>query len=370
MKILILSWRDIKHPFGGGAELLSHEMAKRWVVWGHEAIHFSAMFPGGQKQELIDGVEYQRAGSWVNVHIIAFWKILTRQFGNIDVIIDEVHGFSFFSAIYSNVPVVCLACEVAKEVWDQMYKFPLNILGRIIERIYLFTYKNIKFITISPSTKEDLKKSGIKVRNITVLPMGFSYTPPRKLPKRSSVPTFIFLGRLAKTKGVEDAIKAFFIINQKLPKSKMLIVGRGIKEYENWLKSLVRRLKLDRLISFKGFVSEKQKFKLLASSHLILVPSIREGWGLIVPEANLVGTPAIVYNSPGLRDVTKTDRNGIVVESNTPGELAKASLNIILNKKTYQKMSELSKKYAYSLSWDDTAKAALKIIISTQKSRI
>lgn len=361
MKILILSWRDIKHPYGGGAELLSHEMARRWTKWGYEATHFSAFFPGAKAEETINGVLYKRAGSWYSVHLIAFWKIITHQLGEFDVIVDEVHGFPFFAALYTRNRVVCLACEVAKEVWDQMYSFPLNVIGKLMEKIYLFIYKEINFLTISPSTKIDLIRAGIKPGNIVILPMGFTISLPAKIPSKLKNPTIIFLGRLAKTKGIEDAIQAFSIIAKSIPKARMWIVGKGVVAYERKLKRTVKNLKLNNL-EFRGFVSEKEKCKLLARAHLILVPSTREGWGLIVPEANIVGTPAIVYNSPGLRDVTKTGRNGIVLRNNTPEELAEESISMILNKKKYQKISESSKKFARALNWDDTAKTALEVM--------
>lgn len=364
MKILILSWRDIKHPYGGGAELLSHEMAKRWVKLGHKVTHFSANFPDSKSNEIIDGVNYIRAGNWYNIHILAFFKILSRRLGQFDVVIDEVHGIPFFSYLYICQPIVCLACEVAKEVWDKMYLFPINIIGRIMEKAYLLIYRKTKFLTISNSTASDLIQNGIPQKNITVLPMGLSCTLPKNLPPKNKYPTIIFLGRLAKSKGIKDALEAFSLIHQKLENSKMLIVGKGTQDYELELKKYVRSLNFQKEIEFKGFVSEQNKFKLLAKSHLILVPSIREGWGLIVPEANLVGTPAIVYNVPGLRDVTKNNINGVVVPRNTPQSLAQAACQLLINPKKYQKLTQSAKEYARSMNWDDTAKTALKVIQS------
>lgn len=362
MRILILSWRDIKHPYGGGAELLSHEMAKRWVEQGDEVIHFSAMFPGGTTSEVIDGVLYLREGQWTNVHIIAMFKILFRQLPKVDVIVDEVHGIPFFAPLYTRIPVVCLVCEVAREIWDQMYPFPLNFIGKILEKVYLMMYKNMQFLTISESTKTDLVDSGIKEKNITIVPMGFTYSLPNKLPAKESTPTLIFLGRLAKSKGIPDAIQALSIVRKSLPKAKLWVIGKGVPEYEAELRKLVKSLKLESAVIFKGFVDIEEKFRLLSAANLILVPSVREGWGLIVPEANVVGTPAIVYNVPGLRDVTKNGRNGVVVAHNTPEALASAAVELLENLTKYKVLSKTSLKYAKSLNWDDTAKVARDVL--------
>jgi glycosyltransferase involved in cell wall biosynthesis len=362
MNILILSWRDIKHPYGGGAELLVHEMAKRWAEKGHKVLHYSAYFPGARRKETIDGVKYLRDGNWYNVHIKGFINLLRGRLGKPDVILDEVHGIPFFAAMYTKTPVVCLACEVAKDVWDQMYPFPINIIGKVVELVYLFLYRNLKFITISNSTRSDLVNNRIKKKNVTVVPMGFTYSLPDKLPPKEKKPTFIFLGRLAKSKGVPDAIKAFSNIAKKLPNSKMWIVGKGERVYEKKLVKLVKKLKLEKSVEFKGFVSLKKKFELLAKAHLILVPSVREGWGLIVPEANVVGTPAIVYNVPGLKDVTINGTNGVIVNKNSIKSLADESIKLLKDKKRFSKLSKSSRKYAKLMNWDNTAKVALNLL--------
>lgn len=368
MKILILSWRDTKHPFGGGAELLSHEMAKRWVKWGYEVTHFSASFPGAKEKELLDGVMYLRYGSWLTVHILAFFKIIFGQLPKFDVVIDEVHGFPFFSSLYTRKPTICLACEVAQDIWDQMYPFPVNFIGKIIERIYLLLYRNIKFLTISQSTKDDLIRYGVKENNITIIPMGFSYSLPENLPSKDKNPLMIFLGRLVKTKGVEDAIKAFAIVCKFLPTAKMCVVGRGLPLYEEQLKNSIVELGLTEVVEFKGFVSTEEKYRLLARSHLIFVPSSHEGWGLIVPEANIVGTVAVVYNVHGLRDVTKPGLNGLVTQR-SPEALAEAAVGLLADKKRYNILSDSAREYAKSMNWDNTARSALSILEQENHSK-
>jgi glycosyltransferase involved in cell wall biosynthesis len=55
-------------------------------------------------------------------------------------------------------------------------------------------------------------------------------------------------------------------------------------------------------VTFFGHVSDAERNNLISRSHVLLVTSIREGWGLVVTEAALLGTLAIGYNVPGLRD--------------------------------------------------------------------
>ena len=86
-------------------------------------------------------------------------------------------------------------------------------------------------------------------------------------------------------------------------------------------------------VTFYGHVNEELKYQLLSRAHLILVPGIREGWGLVVTEANAMGTPAIGYNVPGLRDSIKNDETGILVKNNSPYELARAIYPCYKNRK-------------------------------------
>jgi len=78
MNILVLNWRDIKNPLSGGAEILTHEIAKRIVASGNHVLLFSSDFPGASNKEIIDGVEIIRQGkadirSFINsVHFKAF----------------------------------------------------------------------------------------------------------------------------------------------------------------------------------------------------------------------------------------------------------------------------------------------------------
>lgn len=368
MKILIFNWRDIKNPLSGGAEILTHEMARRWVEWGHQVTQFSAAFPGCEKEEIIDGVRTIRKGApdilsfSIPVHFWALWFYWTKFRGQFEVVIDEIHGIPFFTPLFVKEKKVALICEVAKEIWHQMFPFPWNLIGRLVEKFYFKVYKRIPFLTISPSTKNDLVTAGILEKNITVLPMGVTLNLPQKLPAKEKNPTLIFIGRLCKMKAVDESIKAFALIIKNYSRAKFWIVGDGEKEYIGYLKRLVRHKKLINQVKFFGFVDEKEKFKLLAKAHVLLHASKREGWGLVVHEANGVGTPVVAYNSPGLRDIVKDGENGLLCEENTPKDMSKKAINLLKDKFLYQKLQKGGLGEVGKANWDITAKIALAAI--------
>lgn len=366
MNILILNWRDIKNPSSGGAEILTQEIAKRFVKWGHQVTQFSSCFQNCLAEEKVDGVKIIRRGHpdvrhfLGSVHFLAFWYYLKNFRGKFDVIIDEVHGIPFFTPWYVKEKKVVLICEVADKLWIKMFGSIFGTLGLITEKFYLVNiYRNIPFLTISDSSKEDLIRNGVERKNITVLPMGISFPNNLRKFKKEKDPTLIFVGRLSKVKGLEDAIFSLEEISQKIPKVKLWVIGLGDIQYINYLKKLSRKLKINDRIVFFGFVSERKKFELMSRAHILIHPSFREGFGLTVPEAGLVNTPVIAYNSPGIRDVVVNNKNGILLNDNSPKSITNEVISLLYSESRYKRLCRGAELEAIQYNWDKTAKVAL-----------
>ncbi len=371
MRILLLNWRDVQNPTGGGAELLTHEMAKRWVSWGHTVTMFVSSFPGGRAEEEIDGVQIIRRGhpdarfAVFSVHFLAFLYYLRVFKGHYDVIIDEVHGVPFFTPWYVREKTIVLICEVARDLWTKMFGTFFGTLGSWVETFYLrFVYKGTKFLTISLSTKDDLLREGVSQKHVIVLPMGITVPPGVRKEKKEKNPTLVFVGRLATSKGIEDAITAVSYIKEMFPSVQLWIIGRGEAEYTGYLKNRARELGVGKHVHFLGFLSDHEKFSRLSRAHILLAPSMMEGWGLTVPEAGFMGTPAVAYNTQGLRDVVQSGVTGLLCNENTPGDIARCVLQLLRNSATYRSMQKAAEAHAKRYTWDDTAEAALNAITS------
>lgn len=369
MRILILNWRDIKNKRSGGAEVLTHEIARRWVQQGIEVVQFSEMIPGGEREEIIDGVRIIRRGTSglhkldVPVHVAAFFWYMKNGRDKFDIVIDEIHGLPFFTPFYVKEKKLALICEVADKIWDSAFSFPFNKLGKFIESNYFRFYKNVPFLTISPSTKRDLISRGIKDNNITILPMGIS--TPKKIGKYEKEDDFvlIFVGRILKAKGIEDLLYVFKEFNSSNNMAKLWIIGRGEPSYEKKIKQLSRSLNIDNRITFFGYVSQEKKFELMSKAHILLAPSMKEGWGLIVPEAAFCKTPSIVYDVAGLRDVVKNEITGIITNPN-PKDMCNAINRVFEDPKLYKYLQSNAFEEAKKYKWDNTAKVALATITS------
>ena len=377
MNILILNWRDIKNPSSGGAEILTHEIAKRWVKLGNQVTLFSSSFPNSKKEEVIDGVKFVREGHpdarflFSSVHFLAF-KFYRSNVQKFDVVVDEIHGLPFFTPWYVKGKKVVLICEVAGDLWVKMFGPFFGLLGRVIERIYLqFVYKNISYLTISNSTKEELIKEGVNGKDITVLPMGLTIPQNFKRVEKEKDPTLIFVGRLSKSKGIEDAIEALRQASKTYTKTKLWIVGEGDETYIKFLKNKAKNLDVSDRVTFWGYVSEEKKFELMGRAHILLAPSLKEGWGLIVSEAARVETPSIVYDVPGLRDSVINDKTGVILSYNSSLEMAKQATLLLRDEERYKYFQQNALAWAKSLTWDKAAKQSLKLIeiIGTTKKK-
>lgn len=364
MNILILNWKDSKHPQAGGAEILTEKMAKGFIKRGHQVTLFVSTFPGASKKEIIDGITIIRSGQLdlralqESVHYKAYRYYKDHLQEKVDVVIDEVHGMPFFTKFYIKEKKIAFICEVADDIWFRMFSFPWNMFGWLLERIYLLLYRNIPIMTISPSSKKELIRCFIPQKNITVLPMGITKVSIDKTRKEKK-PTLIFVGRLNKMKGIEDAIRAFAFAKRKIPQLQLWIVGRGENRFVKSLKNLSTKLGVSPV--FYDYVSERKKFELMSHAHAIVVPSVREGFGLIVPEAGSVGTPAIVYNVHGLRDTVINGVNGIKVSA-SPSSLAKGIEKLFMDKQHYRKMCLAANQESLRYNWDATAEEAIKIL--------
>lgn len=361
MKILIFNWRDIKNPEGGGAEIVTHEMAKRWVESGHEVTLFTASFKGGLSEEEFGGVKIIRRGGQKSVHLRAFFHYQRYLKGKYDIVIDEINTIPFFTPLYVKEKKISYFNQLAQEVWLYEFPKPFSYLGYLLEPFYLKLYRKIPSMVISDSTKQSLRQWGFK--DVSVFPMAVNFAEAsRYQTEKENFFTLVYVGRVVPSKRVDDILNALYLVVQKFPETKLWIVGEGKKSYLNKLKKLIEKLRLEKNVKLWGFVSQKEKFELMGRAHVLLATSIREGWGLIVTEAAALKTPSVVYDVPGLRDAVKKGETGLIAKGNNPFDLAQNIINLKNNPKLYKHFQEEGYTFAKSLTWEGSAIKALEII--------
>lgn len=362
MNILILNWRDPKHPLAGGAELSLLEHAKYWQKKGAKVTWFSSSFEGAKNHETSGGITYIRRGTHFSVHLSFYFYSLFNSMQNYDIIIDCFHFLPFFTpAFIKDKKIVALINEVAGKVWYSNMPFLLAWIGYHIEPLFFKMYKNTQFITASESAKKDLLQMGIPTKNIEIIPHGVTIIDTKKIIKKEQTPTLLFLGRISKDKGIKDVLKAFKEVRCKMKDVRLWIVGK--EEQPDYLEKLLTSdfLDLKSSIKYYGFVSQKKKFEILKKSWLLLHASVKEGWGLTVIEAGSQNTPTIGYNVEGLRDSIQNGKTGLLVDS-TPDALANGVIMTLSDNRLYKSMTSNVKKWSDTFNWEKSGKESWKII--------
>jgi glycosyltransferase involved in cell wall biosynthesis len=137
----------------------------------------------------------------------------------------------------------------------------------------------------------------------------------------------------------------------------LYVAGGGDERY---VASLRRRAApLGNHVKFLGRVSDAERTELLRGASLLWMTSVREGWGLVVTEAAAHGTPAVVFDVPGLRDSVRHEVTGLVVERNAEA-LARGS-QIVLNDLETFAQAALADSRTYD--WEKTAAAFERILL-------
>ena len=364
MKIVIFNWRDIRHPLGGGAEISLFEHAKYWHRKKNDVIWFASSFSGASREEIVEGVRIIRKGSAYTVHFWAFFYYIVNRFGRPDIVIDSFHFIPFFTSLYiPRKKIIALINEVAGKIWFDNLPYLLAFIGYHAEPFFFKFYKNIPFITGSESARDEVFGAGILSKNITVIHHGISVIKVGKNVQKEKRPALVFLGRISADKGIKEALDAFIDIKNVVKNAELWILGK--EEKKGIVDSLLKGVKIQKIkksIKYFGFVSEEKKFELLKRSWVLIHPSKKEGWGLNVIEAGIVGTPTVGYNVEGLKDSVQNEKTGILVDPQNSHLLTDAVIRLINDKNLYTIFSQNVIKWSESFSWDKSVKKSWELI--------
>jgi glycosyltransferase involved in cell wall biosynthesis len=335
----------------GGAEVFTREIAKRMVEKGHEVTLFTSQFPNCKKEEVLDGVKIVRAGGKYSVYWNAkkfYRKYFSRE--RYDVIIDEINTRPFFtpSFVDNGEKVVGLIHQLAGEYWFYETPFPLSYIGyHFLEDRWLRSYVDVPTVTVSESTRQDLLELGF--RKVFVVPEGLNFTPLSEVPEKEEYPVVVYAGRLKRAKRPDHAIRAFKIVKEEIPNAELWVIGDGP------YKKDLEKIAVDG-VKFFGGLSNEHRRRLLARAWVLVNPSVREGFGLNVLEANALGTPCVAYDVAGLRDSITNEKTGLLVkEEGNIEKLAKAIIRVLEDKVLRKNLSENALEYSKNLSWDRAA---------------
>lgn len=363
MNILVINYRDLEHPLAGGAEVHLHrifgEIAKKEE---HEVHLLTTAFDGCDFETEVDGIKIHRMGSDGNFNIVAFLRLhgFIKRY-NIDVVVEDLNKIPIYIPLITRKPMLIQMHHLwGKSIFKEASFFKAFMVWAM-EKSIKFFYKNKKFVSVSPSTKDEIVKLGIPSCNVSVIYNGLEegFTKPKNKSENSK-PYFLWLGRLRKYKGVMIALEAFKEFTETYPGYELKIAGDGPfrSEIEKWITNY----SMDARVKLYGFVDESEKLSLLQGAEVLIQSSIKEGWGLTVIEANACGVPAVASNVPGLKDSIIDGETGMLFDVSNSSQLSDCLLKLAEDKEFHKTLSNNAIKHANTFSWKQSAEHTLDLL--------
>ena len=365
--ILILSC--FYEPFEGGAERYVKEITQRLKEKYNFIILTARLSFKLPKYEVKERIKIYRLGIGTKFDkllypILAFFKSFSIKKDLIQAVLESYAGLTLlFYRIFDKKTPALLTLQT----------------GRV--SIPAFLFKKIhqapdKIQAISKALAKRARRFGAK--NVEVVPNGIDLKRFENLERKSHQGfVVITVARLEKVKGIEYLIKAMSILRSdeirrrdpmsrsdlrwrsdlqisKSPNLQILNIGDG-SERKN-LEDLVRKLGLERRVKFLGLIPNEKIPEYLAAADCFVLPSLSEGLGIAILEAQACGVPVIASRVGGISDIIKDGKTGILVEPKNPEAISQAIIKIFSEPEFAQKITQNAKANLEKYDWNNISR--------------
>ena len=370
MKLLVVNWQDRLNPQSGGAEIHVHETFGRLAARGHRVVLLASGWDGAPPRVELDGMEVHRVGGRHTFSAVApgyYRRALAAE--RFDGVVEALNKVPLFTPRWTGRPNVLLVHHLFGTTAFREASFPVAAATWLLERPIGRVYRGTPTQAISRSTADDLVARGLRREDVRVIypgvDLGF-YTPDASV-GRAAEPTFLYLGRLRRYKGVQLVLRAMAGLRDRGTAVRLLVGGKG--DYEPALRRLASELRIEDRVEFLGFVTEERKRELLRTVWANVYPSPKEGWGITNLEAAGCGTPSVASDSPGLRESVVDGRTGILVPHGDVAALAGALGELARSPERVARLGAQALDFSRGFTWDRTAdetEAHLQSVIASQ----
>jgi glycosyltransferase involved in cell wall biosynthesis len=358
VNILLVNWQDRANPHAGGAEIHLFEIFGRLAAQGHRVRLVCSGWPGAAPRATIEGIGVERTGGRNSFALLgreAVRRAIAAE--RPDILVEDINKLPLFLSIGNRLPFCAIVPHLFGGTAFDEAPWPIAATVWAAERPLPWAYRRAGFHAISESTRDDLIARGVPAAQVRVIHPGVDSRRFRPVPagRRSTAPSFLYVGRLKRYKGIGLAIQALAIARRKRPDLRLEIAGTG--DHRPELERLAASLELQKAAVFHGFVSEERKIDLMRAAWANVFPSPKEGWGITVIEAAACGTPSLASDSPGLRDSVRHGETGFLVPHGDVQGLAARMIEIADSPPLVARLGERARRFAEGLTWERTAAA-------------
>jgi glycosyltransferase involved in cell wall biosynthesis len=373
LKILVINWRDLRHPRAGGAEVRLHQVYEPMAAAGHRVDLFTCAFEGGAVEEEVNGLHVHRLGADWNFNLLVMLRLRSwiRELQP-DVVVEDFNKLPFLTPWLSPVPVLVQMHHLWMGSIFREASLPVALLVWGWEQSLRLVYRGSHFCVVSPSTRDELCSMGPRPENVAIIYNGVDmefYTPGAnsgagsiaESGANSAQPPFLlWLGRLQKYKGILEALEAFALLAPTHPALQLKVEGSG--PFLAQAQARANALGISDRVEFLGFVSEERKRELLRRAVLLLQTSWKEGWGLTVIEANACGTPVVAARAPGLRDSVSDGETGLLCNPGDGADMARAVNSLLDDPARMAQLRHAAVTWAHKFSWREASDQTLQLL--------
>ena len=229
-------------------------------------------------------------------------------------------------------------------IWGVKTKFHplvLSVWGSDVETLpKSFFYRPFIHSILSEAdkitaTSKSLTESTLKIQSdvtdkISTIPFGVPIPEQLFEFPKADFTSAIYLKHLEKIYAPDILIKATAKVVTLFPNFKLTICGDGT--LKDSLHQLVQRLGLENQITFTGYIDNKNVYDLIKQHHFMVMPSLKEGFGVAAVEAFACGRPVVATNVGGIPEIITNGKNGYMVDPNNVQQLANAINTMISDK--------------------------------------
>ncbi len=353
MRILLLSWEYPPHVVGGLGRHVG-ALARSLAAEGHEVHVVTRDLPEADtvRDGVEDGVHVVRvpeAPPVIGFDQLVAWVLAFNN--RIQAVAGRLLRAQPFDVVHAHDWLVGYAAAGLKETWDVPVVATIHAteygrhqgwlpgqMSKLLHQVeWWLTYEARRVIVCSrymrdelerifalPADKLDVVPNGVDVRDFAVDPaearaMRRELTGPRTR-------MILYAGRLEYEKGVQTLLEALEEVRSRVGPTRLFVAGVGT--YSEELRREVRRRKLQRHVRFTGFLADRELRLHFGAADVAVAPSIYEPFGLVAVEAMACGTPVVVGDTGGLREIV-ADGSGLSFTPQDAGALAEALVRVL-----------------------------------------
>jgi len=348
----------------GGAEKRIYEIGRRLAERGNEVHLFGVKwwegediieFEGMVLHGVCDSRELYTNGRRSIIQALSFSISLFRPLLKEEFDVIDVSVFPYFScfttkavSVIKRTPLVFTWHEVWDDYWYE-YMGRIGVFGLMVERIVSKLSKDN--IAVSKWTKAKMETIGIKTKNICVIPNGIDLEQIQRIKPSSEQSDIVFAGRLIKEKNVDLLLRVVSILKNSTSDIRCIIMGDGPEKER--LLHLTEELRLEDNILFTGFIEYDELIGNIKASRVLVLPSKREGFGIVAIESFACGKPVVTVNSKdnAAQEIVVDSVNGFVVDAEAE-KLARIMEKVLDDKVLYGNLVENATREAKKYGWE------------------